>query len=127
MPISAKDALEKANSLELKDNELKWFEKLCYHADYYISKNFDGGKVEIDFDGNMFLPDPMKSSYQINCGPGCHFLPHWRQGAVVKVWISTYEKIGWRVTPVGQHWNSYNSRYLFEIDKRDIKLNEILK
>lgn len=125
MPITALEALQKVESLELKDNEVEWFEKLCLYTDYRLDNFFDGKLVKISMD-NMWLDNPDIKNGKINCNPHPHQMPHWRQGAVVKVWIKTYEELGWKITAKGDTWSSYNSEYLFEIDHRDIKLNEIL-
>ena len=124
MPITAIEALSKVKSLDLVGNETKWFEKLCLYTDYKIDNFFDGEVIRIGMD-NMWIA-PVGDKEQINCGPHPHQIPHWRQGSVVKVWIKTYEDLGWKITPIGDNWSSYNSDYKFEIDHRDIKINEIL-
>lgn len=126
MPISALEALYKVESLDLKDNEIKWFRKLCLYTDHWLNNFFDGSSVSISMD-NMWLDNPDVQGGRINCGPHSHQIPHWRQGSVVKVWVKTYEELGWKISPIGDEWSSYNSEYKFEIDHRDIKLKEILE
>lgn len=131
MPTSAKEALEKVHSTELKDHELEWFNKLCLFTDYWIDLSFNGSDIKITFD-NMFIPDPntRNSNSKINCGPQCYHpkngFPYWRQAVVVKVWIKTYEDLGWKITPIVDENYSYPQEYKFEIDKRDEKIKEIL-
>jgi hypothetical protein len=108
--------LGKVVSLDLVGGELKWFDRLCLYTDYYIDNFYDGRKVDISLE-DMWVPDLKDKNRRINCGPHPHQIPHWRQGAVVKVWIKVYEDLDWKISPVGDDtWPSYNSKYKFEID-----------
>ncbi len=122
MPISAKEALDKANTLELNKSEGAWFEKLCLYTDYHISNYFDGESVRISFK-NMFITSETDKRTQVNCGPQPHQLPHWRQDAVIKIWIKTYEDLGWRIT---EKKTDMYPEFTFEPDKRDMRLKEVL-
>ena len=107
MPISSQDAMNKVFSLELKGDEIIWFERLCLYTDYYIDKKFNGEYVEISFE-NMFIPT----------------MPTWRQDIVLKVWLKTYNKIGWSITEITKQYTS--KRYKFEPNLRQMKLERIL-
>jgi hypothetical protein len=124
MPVTAEQALQMINSLELSENEKKWFDRLCEYTDIYITNHFDGHNIRIGFE-NMFYKNT-------NYGWQPYSIPCWRQVSVVKVWLSTYEKIGWKITPSGEKWNCnpkvYRySEYLFEPDLRDMRINKILQ
>jgi len=125
MPISAKEALDKVNSLELLGNELKWFERLCLYTDFCIDNFFNGNSVNIPLE-DAWLDDPINKNSKINCMATCWQISAVRQGVVIKVWMSVYENMGWSVTPVGNDWSYYNSKYQFKVDKRDLKLKELL-
>lgn len=124
MPITAQEALEISNTLELNEKEKTWFNKLCELTDIRIKNHFDGNSISIGFE-NMFYNGT-------NYGWQPYSLPCWRQVAVVRVWIKTYEDIGWKFTPRGEKWscNKYHyrySEYLMEPDIRDMKIKEILE
>jgi hypothetical protein len=123
MPISAQEAMNNVFSLELKGDEQKWFDKLCTFTDYHINKHFSGKYVDISFE-NMFIPDPNKKGYDLNCGSYGFSFPHWRQDIVIKVWIDTYKKIGWNVTDT--QGGGYYKSYRFEPNLRQLKLERIL-
>jgi len=127
MPVNAEDALKNVLTLELNEKESKWFEKLCLYTDYWINHHFDGDSVHISFD-RMFIPNPEVKNGEINCGWQPYSMPHWRQAAVVRLWIKTYENLGWRISPDGDKWSDDRySAYKFEVDKRDIAIRKILE
>ena len=127
MPVKAEEALKNVLSNELRGDEPKWFEKLCLYTDYLINNYFDGKSLHFSFE-RMFMPNPEVKNGEINCGWQIYNLTHWRQAAVVRVWIKTYEDLGWRITPDGDKWSDDRySAYKFEIDKRDIAIKKILE
>lgn len=120
MPISAQEAMDNVFSLELKGDEIKWFDNLCLFTDYHIKKDFNGTYVNISFD-SMFIPN-QKGSGSINCSQYPYSMPQWRQTIVIKVWKNTYNKIGWNITD-----DKYSSVYKFEPNLRQMKLERILE
>ena len=127
MPVKAEEALQNVLSLDLRGNETKWFEKLCQYTDYWINNHFDGHSVHISFE-RMFIPNPETKNGEINCGWHPYSLTHWRQAVVVRVWIKTYEDLGWRIIQTGEKWSDDRySAYKFEVDKRDIAIKKILE
>jgi hypothetical protein len=123
MPITAEDAILKTSTLELNEVEKKWFDRLCQYTDILITNHFDGESVNVGFE-NMFYNNS-------NYGWQPYSIACWRQVVVVNVWITTYEKIGWKISPKGQKWSCNSkhhrySEYKFEPDIRDIKIKKIL-
>lgn len=126
MPIKAEDALRNVLTIELNKEESEWFQKLCLFTDYHINKYFDGERVHISFE-RMFIPNPSRNGTEINCGWQPYQITHWRQAAVVRLWVKTYEDLGWKIIPDGDKWSDDRySGYKFEVDKRDIAIKKIL-
>lgn len=123
MPISAKDALEKATSTKLLGYEMTWFKSLCLFTDHHIDTYFDGKSVEINF----HYPYIEVNGNSKNCSNIYNKMPPFRCKIVISVWLKTYSDLGWKITPIGSDCNYMNSIYKFEIDNRDARIDEILK